>query len=87
MKVEQEAEDDLIRSEEVEYYLMGSEEMRDDLIRSDMGDYLMKSQEGVVSNGTGRSGEASGEEESDVILCHKHEGEQLSIFSFQNYSP
>ena len=35
----------------------------------------MKSQEGVVSNGTGRSGEASGEEESDVILCHKHEGE------------
>ena len=45
MKVDKEAEDDLMRSKEVEYNLMRSEEIRGDLIRSDMGDNLMKSQE------------------------------------------
>ena len=34
---------------------------------------MMTFQEGVVSNGTGQGG--GEEEESDVILCHKHEGE------------
>ena len=45
MKVDKEAEDDLMRSKEVEYNLMRSEEIRGDLIRSDMGDNLMKSKE------------------------------------------
>ena len=41
-------------------------------------------QEGLVSNGTVR-GEGE-EEESDVILCHKHEGEQFIVFRNSTFS-
>ena len=41
-------------------------------------------QEGVVSNGTGQGG--GEEEDSDVILCHKHEGEQFIVFRSSSFS-
>ena len=44
---------------------------------------MMTFQEGVVSNGTGQGG--GEEEESDVILCHKHEGEHQVSPLFMSY--
>ena len=68
--------------------MVEGEEVRNDIVMMMMinrqMEMMMSFQEGVVSNGTGQGG--GEEEDSDVILCHKHEGEQFIVFRSSSFS-